>query len=64
MEKDVGEFSDMITEIAKIKIGIFKNSSPRSRVPRWNEKIKKFIQNKNKALKNSKLPTLKQTSLT
>jgi len=41
----------MISETALITIGKFNRSSPRTRVPWWNDDIKKAIQNKNKALK-------------
>lgn len=51
IDADVKEFTEMITETASITIGMSKSSSPRPRVPWWNEEIKKSIQNKNKALK-------------
>jgi len=51
IDADVKEFTDIITEAALITIGKSKSSSPRPRVPWWNEEIKKAIQNKNKALK-------------
>lgn len=50
-EAVVREFTDMISETAKLTIGTTKNSSPRPRVPWWNDEIKTSIQNKNKALK-------------
>lgn len=48
---DVEKFTMLIQDTAKISIGMAPRKIYRPRVPRWNEEIKKSIQDKNRALK-------------